>query len=78
MTPNISPIINAHRAPKGQPHDRQHHNVMKKRPTLEQLRQKYLKQVAKTQAEIRESRNPPATRWADWDEALKLRNEVRR
>jgi hypothetical protein len=51
MNPNLAPIINAHRAPKGQPHDRQHHNVIN---------------------------GLPATRWADWDEALKLRNEVRR
>jgi hypothetical protein len=51
MNPNISPLINAHRAPKGQPHDRQHDNVIN---------------------------NLPATRWADWDEALNLRNEVRR
>jgi hypothetical protein len=35
-------------APKGQPHDRQHHNVIN---------------------------GLPATRWTDWDEALKLRNE---
>lgn len=52
MNPNISPVINAHRAPKGQPHDRQHYRVY------------YL--------------GLPATKWADWDEALKLRNEVRR
>jgi hypothetical protein len=25
MNPNLAPIINAHRAPKGQPHDRQHY-----------------------------------------------------
>jgi hypothetical protein len=51
MNPNLSPVINAHRAPKGQPHDGQHDNVIN---------------------------GLPATRWSDWDEALKLRNEVRR
>jgi hypothetical protein len=38
MNPNLSPIINAHRAPKGQPHDGQHHDAV-----YESMNNKYRK-----------------------------------
>jgi hypothetical protein len=64
----IAKLNAASTAPKGQPHDRQHYDAVYGPECV----------TLTIRAEIELTDEVPATRWADWDEALKLRNEVRR